>query len=204
MVEKNIKRFMPKEPDKINKKEIEEEFKVSMPMFYIGYKDIVDKAKPEDVLRKEIVSDILYDIIFSESGDLYNQLYEQGLVMGNLYGGYLAQKDYSYALVSGSSKDPRRLKSVVDDYILDLRQKGIDKSDFEINKKKKIGAFLKSFDSISYVAHNLLSYSFRGINFLDYLEVLKSIELEEIDARLREFFKEDMSVISIVSPKKDN
>lgn len=204
MVEKNIKRFMPKEPDKINKKEIEEEFKVSMPMFYIGYKDIVDKTKPEDVLRKEIVSDILYDIIFSESGDLYNQLYEQGLVMGNLNGGYLAQKDYSYALVSGSSKDPRRLKSVVDDYILDLRQKGIDKSEFEINKKKKIGGFLKSFDSISYVAHNLLSYSFRGINFLDYLEVLKSIELEEIDARLREFFKEDMSVISIVSPKKDN
>ena len=87
---------------------------------------------------------------------------------------------------------------------MDLRQKGIDKSDFEINKKKKIGGFLKSFDSIRYVAHNLLSYSFRGINFLDYLEVLKSIELEEIDARLREFFKEDMSVISIVSPKKDN
>ena len=62
--------------------------------------------------------------------------------MGNLNGGYLAQKDYSYALVSGLSKDPRRLKSVVDDYILDLRQKGIDKSEFEINKKKKIGGFL--------------------------------------------------------------
>lgn len=202
LTQKNIKRFMPKEPDEVNEKVIEAEFKVSMPMFYIGYKDRFEEGNEKNSLRNEIVSDILYDMIFSESGELYNILYNEGLVVGGLYGGYLSQKDYAYALVSGSSKDPRKLKSVVDEYIKSLREKGVDRDSFEINKKKKIGGFLKSFDSIRYVAHNMLSYSFRGIDFLDYLEVLKSIEIQEVEDRLEVFFRDEMSVLSIVSPKK--
>src|SRR3712207_1324919 len=137
MVERNIKRFMPLEPDRINKKEIEAEFTVSMPIFYIGYKEAFKKLDPDADLRKEIVTDILYDIIFSESGDLYNDLYGKGLVTGSLYGGYLGQKDYAYALVSGTSKDPRKLKSIVDEYIDNLRKTGTDRDEFEINRSEE-------------------------------------------------------------------
>src|SRR3712207_5441253 len=64
MVERHIKRFIPVEPEHNNKKEIDVEFMVSMPMFYIGYKEVFKKLEPKDDLRKEIVTDILYDIIF--------------------------------------------------------------------------------------------------------------------------------------------
>ncbi|WAW15595.1 EF-P 5-aminopentanol modification-associated protein YfmH [Peptostreptococcus equinus] len=201
--EKEIKRFMPSEQDGINTYRIEEKFAVSMPLFYIGYKDNPkDSEKTLDRLKKEISTDILFDIIFSESGDLHSQLYDSGLITGSIYGGYLSQKDYSYALASGSSNQPDLVKEKIDQYIDELRRNGIKKSDFEINKKKKIGGFLKSFDSISFIANNFLRYMFRGINFLDYLQVLKNIELSDIEDRLDNFFLKEKSVISIVSPKK--
>ena len=200
----NIRSFMPEEPVEVKQKKIVEEFTVSIPLFYIGYKDVKKPMEPREALKNEIRSDILFDMIFSESGDLHQILYNDGLLLGNISGGYLSQKDYAYAIASGVSRDPERLKQVVDTYIDELRESGLDRQDFEINKKKKIGGFLKSFDSIAYIANNFLSYRFRGINFLDYLEVLKEISFEDVEDRLNDFFYQDQSVISIVRPKSEN
>ncbi|WP_101773038.1 EF-P 5-aminopentanol modification-associated protein YfmH [Peptostreptococcus faecalis] len=199
----DIKTFMPKEPEEVFKRKIVEEYSVSMPLFYIGYKDKAENLEAKDALKKEVTTDILFDIIFSESGELYKQLYNDYLVVGSISGGYLPQKDYAYAIASGASKDPEKLKEMVDNYIDDLRKKGVDPVDFETNKKKKIGGFLKSFDSIGYIANNFLSYMFKGINFLDYLEVLKEVNIDDVNSRLNTFFLKDKSVISVVVPKKE-
>ncbi|WP_455525849.1 EF-P 5-aminopentanol modification-associated protein YfmH [Peptostreptococcus stomatis] len=202
--DKDIRSFMPEEPIEVNQKKIVEEFMVSMPLFYIGYKDVKKDMESREALKNEIRTDILFDMIFSESGDLHQVLYNDGLLVGNISGGYLSQKDYAYAIASGVSRDPEKLKQVVDSYIDGLRKSGLDRQDFEINKKKKIGGFLKSFDSIAYIANNFLSYRFRGINFLDYLEVLKEVRFEDVVDRFDEFFRQDQSVISIVKPKLEN
>lgn len=200
--EKNIIRFQKEEPKRVNQKLIVDEFTVSMPLFYIGYKDTFKKMTPKEALKKEISSDILFDIIFSESGELHQELYNEGLITGPIYGGYLSQKDYAYAIASGVSREPLEVKKRVDNYIASIRNKKIDLEEFKINKKKKIGSFLKSFDAIEYLANNFLSYMFsNNINFLDYLEVLKSIEIDDINERLGEFFLDEYSVLSIVNPK---
>ncbi len=198
----NIERFMEKEPLEINESLIVDKYTVSMPMFYIGYKDEFVKREARESLKLEIITDMLFDIIFSESGDLHQNLYNEGLIVGGISGGYLSQKDYAYAVASGASKDPREVKKRIDEYIENLKKTGIDSYEFEINKKKKIGGFLKSFDSINYIANNFLNYMFRGINFLEYFELLKEVEIEDINKRLYEFFKEDNSVLSIVEPKE--
>lgn len=200
--EDEIKRITEEEPREVGNKLIKDQYTVSIPMFYIGYKDVYENREPKESLKLEIVSDMLFDIIFSVSGELYQKLYEEGLIIGNMTGGYLCQKDYSYAIVSGASRDPEKLKKYIDEYIDNLRKTGIDKYEFEINKKKKIGNFLKSFDSIGYIANNFLNYMFRGINFLEYLEVLKEIELEDVEKRLEEFFFESQSVLSIIEPRE--
>lgn len=199
---KNISRISEKEPEEINEKVVVEKYTVSMPIFYIGYKDKFVDMEPRKSLKQEIVTDILFDIIFSASGQLYQDLYNDELIIGGISGGYLCQKDYAYAIAAGASKDPMKLKKRVDEYIEELRHNGIEEYDFNITKKKKIGKFLKSFDSITYIADNFLNYMFRGINFLEYLEVLKEIKLEDVLERLNVFFREDRSVISIVEPKE--
>jgi hypothetical protein len=41
------------------------------------------------------------------------------------------------------------------------------------------------------------------MDILEYYEVLKSIEIEALNERLKEHFDNDMSVISIIMPKED-
>lgn len=200
---KDIKRFMDEEPQEINKKIIEQEFTVSLPMFYFGYKDSSKIVSPDESLFREVVTDILFDIIFSESAQLHENLYNSGLIIGTINGGYTSNLDYSYAVVTGTSKDPYRVKKIIDEYIDDLRKNGIDEIEFDLNKRKKIGGFLKSFDSIPFIANNFLRYKFKGINFLDYLDVLNKVQKSDVEKRLNEFFIEEQSVISIVKQKKD-
>lgn len=199
--DKNIVRIKEEEPDEVKEKLIVEKYTVSMPIFYIGYKDEFEDISSRESLKKEITTDILFDIIFSPSGELYQRLYNDGLVIGGISGGYFCQKDYAYVIATGESKDPIELKNRVDRYIDGLREKGVDTYAFEITKKKKIGKFLKSFDSITYIADNFLNYMFRGINLLEYLELIKEVDIDDIIKRLDEFFKEERSVLSIVEPK---
>ncbi|HCU2630326.1 peptidase M16, partial [Clostridioides difficile] len=46
-----------------------------------------------------------------------------------------------------------------------------------------------------------ISYVFKDINLLDYLDIIKDITFEEVEERLKEHFKEEYCVISIVEPK---
>lgn len=67
--------------------------------------------------------------------------------------------------------------------------------------KRKIGSFIKCFDSINFIGNSFISYVFKDINLLDYLDIIKDITFEEVEERLKEHFKEEYCVISIVEPK---
>ncbi len=75
----NIERFYPNEPKHVNKKEIIEEFPISMPMFNIAFKDNNVGIKGNKLLRKEIITEILLDMILKKGSSLYENLYMSGL-----------------------------------------------------------------------------------------------------------------------------
>ena len=56
----------------------------------------------------------------------------------------------------------------------------LDKEAFERTKKKHIGNFIKYFDSVTFIANNFITYKFKGINLLDYVEVMKKVTFEEV------------------------
>ncbi|MPM61520.1 hypothetical protein SDC9_108380 [bioreactor metagenome] len=124
----------------------------------------------------------------------------KGLINDNFGGGFSSQVDYAFTIIGGESRNPREVKKIILDYIEKYKEEGLNKDEFERVKKKKIGNFLKYFDSVNFIANNFLSYNFKDINLLDYLDELKSIKFEEVDARLKSHLKEEYCVISIVEP----
>lgn len=197
-----IEKFYPEEPDNVNEKEIVAKFPVSMPMFNIAFKDNNIGIKGNELLRKEIVTEILTDMIFKRGSKLFEDLYMKGLINDNFGGGFSSQVDYGFTIIGGDSKDPRKVKEIILDYIEKYKIEGLDEKEFERTKKKKIGNFLKYFDSVNFIANNFITYKFKDINLLDYLDVLKSITFEEVSERLKSHLKEENCVISIVEPSK--
>ena len=196
-----ITRFYPEEPETIAQKEIVDKFAVSIPMFNIGFKDNYVGIKGKELLRKEVVTEILLDMIFKRGSEVFEYLYMNGLINDNFGTGFTSQIDYGYTLIGGESNNPREVKKIILDYIEKYKKEGLSETDFERVKKKKMGQFIKYFDSINFIANNFISYKFKDINILDYLEVIKEVQFEEIIDRLNKHLKEEFCVISIVEPK---
>lgn len=198
---KSIERFYPEEPESVKEKEVIEKFPISMPMFNIGFKDSNVGLKGKELLRKEIVTDILVGMLFKKGSKLYEDLYMQGLINENFGAGFSSQVDYAFSIIAGDSKEPKKVKEIILDYIEKSKKEGLSKEEFERTKKKKIGSFIKCFDSINFIGNSFISYVFKDINLLEYLDVIKDITFEEVEERLKEHFKEEYCVISIVEPK---
>lgn len=197
-----IEKFYPNEPNHINQKEIVAKFPVSMPMFNIAFKDYNVGIKGNELLRKEIITEILTDMLFKRGSKLFEDLYMKGLINDNFGGGFSSQIDYGFTIIGGDSKDPRKVKEIILEYIQKYKVEGLCENEFERIKKKKIGNFLKYFDSISFIANNFITYKFKDINLLDYVDVLKSVTFDEVNERLKSHLNEENCVISIVEPSK--
>ncbi|EQK82950.1 peptidase M16 inactive domain protein, partial [Clostridioides difficile CD127] len=178
---KSIERFYPEEPEGVKEKEVIEKFPISMPMFNIGFKDSNVGLKGKELLRKEIVTDILVGMLFKKGSKLYEDLYMQGLINENFGAGFSSQVDYAFSIIAGDSKEPKKVKEIILDYIEKSKKEGLSKEEFERTKKKKIGSFIKCFDSINFIGNSFISYVFKDINLLEYLDVIKDITFEEVE-----------------------
>ncbi|MGL4914101.1 MAG: EF-P 5-aminopentanol modification-associated protein YfmH [Romboutsia sp.] len=197
-----IQRFYPEEPKEVNEKEVVAQFPISMPMFNIAFKDDKVGITGKELLRKEIVTEILIDMIIKRGSKLFEDLYMKGLINDNFGGGFSSQVDYGFTIIGGDSKDPREVKKVILEHIDQYKKDGLNKDEFDRVKKKKIGNFLKYFDSVNFIANSFLSYNFKDINLLDYLDEIKAVNFEEVEERLKAHLKEEYCVISIVEPSK--
>lgn len=154
---KSIERFYPEEPESVKEKEVIEKFPISMPMFNIGFKDSNVGLKGKELLRKEIVTDILVGMLFKKGSKLYEDLYMQGLINENFGAGFSSQVDYAFSIIAGDSKEPKKVKEIILDYIEKSKKEGLSKEEFERTKKKKIGSFIKCFDSINFIGNRFIS-----------------------------------------------
>ena len=60
------------------------------------------------------------------------------------------------------------------------------------------GAYVKEYDDVTDIARMFLSDYFKGINSFDYLEEIQGINVEYATQVLKNVFKEEKMVISIV------
>lgn len=75
---------------------------------------------------------------------------------------------------------------------------GINEEDLIRNKKKLYGENIKDFNSVEETARMFLSDYFKGVKSFDYLEKYDKVTKEYAEEILKNVFKEDKSVISIV------
>ena len=113
---------------------------------------------------------------------------------------YTAELSYGYTLLGGRTKDPERLHEELLAGIRGIKKEGLKRDSFERHKRKLRGEFLRSFNSLEFIANNYLAYRFRKIDFFEVIDVLEKIRLEDLQKRLDEHLIEDLHAISIVYP----
>ena len=198
-----IKRIREEESENIVKKEIEQTMEVSMPLFVIGIKDTscIKNEDKECVLKKHIAIEILLNMLIGKSSKKYKNLYEQGLIMSEPYFEYEFDKTYAHIAITGQSKEPKNVLKAIQEQINEYKEKGLDKKHFERIKNMIYGGYIKEYNDVAQIARMFISDYFKGINSFDYLESFSQVTKECAENVLKEVFKEENTVISIVNGK---
>ena len=191
-----IKRIYPEEPETIVKPKVEQKMEVNTPLYIIGIKD--KETEQKEAVKKHIAIEILLNLIFGQSSDLYKKLYNEGTIYSSPSLEYDFAKGYAHILITGQAKEPEIVFEEFKNTVRNFKQNGIDEKDFIRIRKMIYGSYIKEYDGPQDIARMFLADYFKGINSFDYLEEIDSVNLDYAKQVLEEVFKEERMVLSVV------
>ena len=195
-----IKRIYPEKEESIHKPFASTKMEVSTPIFMIGYKDIENMV--EDRVKKHIAIEILSNIIIGKSSKLYQKLYEEGLLLSKPDMDYEFSNEYAHILISGTSKNPKKVEEELNKTIENLKQHGLDAQEFERSKRKVYGDYVTEYNSVGDIARMFLADAMKGIFSFDYIEKYETVTKEYTEEILKNIFKQENKILSIVEPNE--
>lgn len=188
-----IKRCYPNEPEEIVQERIEQKLEVSQPLYTIGIKDT---GKCD--VKKHIAMEILLNLLIGRSSNLYKELYNEGIIYAQPNLEYEFTNIYAHALIDGQSNEPEKVYQKFKDEVNQLKKNGIHEKDFERIKKMIYGGYIKEYNDVTDIAKMFLADYFKGINSFDYLEEMEGITVEYVEQILKDVFKEEKMLLSII------
>lgn len=194
-----IQRIYTEEPTNIVKKSTETTMQVSLPIFIIGIKDKIENK--ENIIKRHLAIELLLNILIGKSSKLYKKLYDTETIKSELYLEYEFSDTYAHIMITGQSKEPKKVLKELQDIIKKYKEEGINENDFERIKKMIYGSYIKDFNNISDMSNMFISDYFKGINSFDYLDNFDKITIDFANQILREVFNKDRTTISIVKGK---
>ncbi|NMB25654.1 MAG: insulinase family protein [Firmicutes bacterium] len=195
-----LRRVYPTEPASIRESQVRTEMAVARPLCYLGFKDIVLKAKDE-LLKRQLISSLTLQILFGKTSGLYNRLYEAGLIDDSFDTYYTAEETFAHAILGGSTDEPDQLVEAVLVGLEEARENGIAQEEFARQKRKSIGSFLYAFNSLEFIASNFISTHLKGSSLFSYLDILQQLTLDDVERCLEEQLSEKHLAISMVRPR---
>ena len=189
------------EPDSVVRDKVEIELEVAKPIFAIGIKDNDISPDPYERMKKAYAVGILNNMLFSQSSELYNSLYEKKLIGFNLSFDFEHTKHYSHNVISAESSSPYKAYEFFVNFIDLLKEKGLSYEDFELCKKAELADSIKVFDSTEAIAEEFVFNLFDDADMLDTADCIKSITFDYVNDVFDNLFSKEKYTISVVMPK---
>ena len=199
-----IKRIYPEKETEINMPYKEVEMEVSTPIFAIGYKDIEGAEDKKEIVRKHIAIEILMNMIIGKSSKAYKELYEAGVLLSTPDLDYEFSDEYAHILISGQSKNPAKIQEKIEKVVDKYKKEGLEEEHFNRIKKKIYGDYVVEYNSVGEIARMFLADKMKGINSFDYIEEYNTVTKDYTQEVLKNVFKKENMVMSVVKCKQEN
>ena len=196
-----IKRIYPEEPETIVQERIEQKLEVSQPLYTIGIKDTIQdncNQNKSDLVKKHIAIEILLNLIMGRSSSLFQRLYKDGIIYAQPGLSYEFTNIYAHVLIDGQSSNPDKVYEEFKKEVKSLKENGINEQDFERIRKMIYGGYVKEYNDVTDISRMFLADFFKGINSFDYLDEIDSVSKEYAEQVLKQVFREDKMVLSVV------
>jgi predicted Zn-dependent peptidase len=196
--QEEIHRKFDEEPEQVKEKLKRIALPVSIPKCLFGIKEKQTGFTGTTLLRRELVTKLVFDMLFSPSSRLYQSLYDEKLITDSFGAEYNCSENYAFSVMGGDTRDPDALVQRVKETVEDWKASGIPSPLFERTRRKKIGGFYRMLNSPEAIAGEFTKHRFRGTNLFDVLSLYEEISLDEVEARLQDHFDWEQLSICVV------
>lgn len=178
------------------------EGQVAKPIFAIGIKDVAVPTNAAEAARRSAAMEILCEMLFSDTGELYNILFDKGLISPEFSFGYSQSRDFGFVRISGEADDPEAVQAHILEFLAEQRKKGLDEAEFLHCRRIEFAEYIKGFDSTEEIADNLVAFLFEGAELLSYADVIAGVTFREVCDLFETFFDPSCFTLSQVRPKE--
>ncbi|MCL6562058.1 MAG: insulinase family protein [Firmicutes bacterium] len=191
-----IERIFPPEPAEVATPRVEHRMSVARPLLMVGYKD-VPEVPGWSRLEREVVAGLTLGMLVGPSSPLYERLYGEGLINERFSARYTQDDSFAFAALGGETPDPDRLEETL---TRELPLAPLREEDLERLKRKELGSFVTLFQIPEDLAYLYNHLHFRGLDLLQYPEVLEGVTLERVEAFRQLFTRPERRAVSVIRP----
>jgi len=184
----------------VAKSRVEQSMQVGRSKLLFGWKDVHPGLNGPDLVRKELVTDLVLECVFGQSGALFEKLQEANLVDDSFGGGYMIYGDVGHSAIGGDVVDPEKVVEVIKSELPGVLSQGIAEEDIDRQRRAATGQLLKSFNSLENIAGSYCSSRFMGADPFEVVDLLSKIEPSEVVDRLQEHVQPERLVSSVITP----
>ena len=197
---KIIRRKYPTERKRVYRKIVSCEMQVERPMFCVGFKDSGAPCENISRRRRQIVAEIVTGVIFSNSGELYSDLFKRGIMTTPFTFGEEYGKTYAFCYAGGECDDPDLVFDEIKKYLDKIKKNGLNKTDFDRRQKMTFASDIKIYDSTWDIATAMCDNAFWNVDIFSDSATVGDITLDEANAFIKEAFRNDRISFSVVYP----
>lgn len=197
---KEIVRKIVDEPNTIKNKEIVQHMDVFMPKITMAIKVNEIPVLPKERVKREMATQLILDYLFSKSSKVYNDWVNKEWINDTFGGYYIQERDYACIQFGGDTNYVNELKAALIELVSNLPTMKLPKEDFVRLKRKMMGAYVMSFNSIENIANHFIRYYFEGFSSFEVIDTLNDLSYEDVLAALQ-LFNIELSTFHIILPK---
>lgn len=185
--------------DKVIKEEDSVEANINNNKIMVAY-----KLKPfeNDRIKDQLCMEFICSLLFSSSTDFYEDLVKSSVASG-IESGLESYKDVNTLLFSCDTVDPDKVKMIVKERVNNALNV-FNEKDLENVKKSEISFIIRSCNSCVNLAKYFAMYLFEDANYLDLIDVIRSITLDDIVRVYNEYLKDAVSTVCVLKGDSDD
>lgn len=187
----DIDRISADEPADVNEKRHVIPMPVNTGKCLVGIKERSPGKQGEELLERELSIQLLLELMFGQSSENYEFLYNKGLIDESFSFDYTAEDGFGFSVAGGDSSDPEALADELENMFKTFVEQPLDTEAVERIRKKKIGSFLKSLNSPEFIANQFTRYRFNGMDLFNAIPVLESLTADKLTTVMKDHFHAD-------------
>jgi predicted Zn-dependent peptidase len=188
------------EPPGVWRQRIHASMPVAKPLFCLGIKDPLPPVSPRDRLRRELYMAVLQEMLFSDAGAFYNDLFDRGLVSQGLSYDFTVETGCALYDLTGEADDPEAVFDAFLAYIDRRRRDGFTVEEFERSRRIQYADFVTSFDAAEDIAESVLCCTLGGLSLFDYFTEADKLTLGEAEQLFLTTFRPEQYALSVIRP----